>query len=168
MSASKTKKKIETDAGACADGPSTFQMYPLLQVKDEDPQSNDVLEILLRHDSVRFAIYHLGDEGFAHSLHVSPTDFEAFVECGRAHSFAPTAADPAADPALRENPLILIASEKQDSKSYLEILLRPDGASFALTACDRAGDFMELMVRVSPQSFRAIVDRGRTHRFEAR
>lgn len=165
-----TSRNKKTAPGAPPPGVLTFQRHPLLQIRDEDPSCDATLEILLRPDGVRIAVYVLYEnEGVSRSLsvYVSPTDFEAFVESARAHHFEASAPDnkPPNDVALKENPLLQLVSESLDRSNYLEILLRPDGVSFALTANDHEGFAYEHVVRISPTSFEALVARCRTHRF---
>jgi hypothetical protein len=159
------KKKVTADvppATSALTFPSdlTFQKHPLLQIKEETPDSDDLLEILLRPDGVRFMIY--SDDGRVISVHISPADFGAFVECGHAHHFQTSAPG---DWTFRENPLLQIMSEQRDGNSYLEILLRPDGASFEISARDHEGLFHARHVRVSPANFKTLIERCHTHRF---
>lgn len=149
----------------------TFQSHPLIQVKEDNPGSYPcVLEILLRPSGARISICYYGNDGndgYTQHVPISPADFEAFVEFGRAHSFtsAPEGKSPD-DWTVREDPVVQIGSEKLDSQSYLEIVLRPDGVSFSAIVKNHDGETTQMIMRISPASFQAIIERCRTHRFE--
>jgi hypothetical protein len=163
------KKVKEVAPKAAAANDLTFQKHPLLQIRDEDPEcAGDLLEILLRPDSVRITTICCSENGWrSHSLHITPADFEAFVECGRAHCFdVRTPDDKPPEPwTFRENPLLQFLGETLDRDHYVEILLRPDGVSFSMSARDHEGIPREQIVYISPANFKAIIERCRTHRF---
>ena len=145
----------------------TLEEHTLLQIKDEDPNLTDSIEVVLRSDGARIAtICCFEEESRTMALHVSPADFSALVERGRAHSFAASLPeDKAPIWTFREDPLLQIRGIDLDPRVYLEIVLRPDGVTFASSTYDHVGAPRGQHVRITPTSFQALIDRCRTHRF---
>lgn len=171
MSKLPTKKKEAAPEAAAAHA-LTFQRHPLFQIQDEDPSCYDRLEIVLRPDGVRIATYCNGDARAQRlSVNVSWADFGAFAEYGRAHGFETASENsqnspPPDPPSFLESWLLQITSDPFDSLNYVEICLRPNGASFTVTASDREGGLHEQMVRISAVDFKALIDGVERHKLD--
>ena len=137
----------------------TFQRYPLFQIQDEDPDCFARLEITLRPDSVRISAYPDRETRIL-SVNVSLADFGAFVENGCSHSFEVASENsqngPPGPPSFLESELLKIVNPLDDL-NYVEICLRPNGASFTVTVSDPEGCY-EQMVRISSVDFKAFID----------
>ena len=160
------KKKMEPATTAAAAHILTFQRQPLFQIIDEDPSCYGLLEIVIRLGGVRIATYRYyegEDVSRVLSVHVSSADFGAFVEYARAQCFEAHASEPIQNPppdppTFWESWLLQIASDPLTVDNYVEICLRPDGASFTVTASDHEGIVREQMVRSSSVDFKALVE----------
>lgn len=147
----------------------TFQRHPLFTIFDEDPDGHRRLEILLRPDGVRIAVYPDWQEADARVLiaNVSAADFAVFIEYGRAHVFESPESNqnsPPDPPTFSESWLLQIASDPLDLHNYVEICVRPDGVSFTVTASDHEGLVREQMVRISSVDFKTLIDSVDRHK----